>query len=549
MENKPIVKTVSGGVFWDHTFDSFKVKVFTPSCDLPTDIINYCFETPYIIVFEEKDMTVDEEIAFAKSEGLDTNMMNYGGSVVFVYPTCEGGWKNAPSDIYVKLIAESRIGQYNENGYISVFNFFKKEWEGSFIRGAVHRPFIYGVGEAADYIALNCLKRFDGNFLWGPGEITPVLCAMRGASVLPDVQRSDMVVISSQNSKEFNDCLTGRIDHLFIDDDITFGERFNSVKLFRRILGGLEKQADLDELNMLVEPGFETVKTSSENNGDDRGTDTHRIGYVVYVNKEALASGQKLPTLMAFHGGGDSAMIIGNFSSGWDLVAHKYGFLLICVENHLNSTATETIELIEKLKAKYPIDPERIYGSGFSMGGIKSWDLHQEYPDYFAAVAPMSATTEPGMNVCFGPSPRLNDSVTLPVFYVGGQQSPLPELAMHNPRCLERLKYVFRTNDVKRSVDVVYDDKSTWEDPLWAVKGDKTIRLNSPEKEGRVMTLEAFESNDGNIYTIFGSINDQQHELHYHQCEYAYRFMSCFRRLADKSLVGGNKEEIFKALS
>ena len=51
---------------------------------------------------------------------------------------------------------------------------------------------------------------------------------------------------------------------------------------------------------------------------------------------------------ICFHGGGDSAKHIAKVSE-WYRVAKDHNFLLICVENHLNSTATEMIELIDIL--------------------------------------------------------------------------------------------------------------------------------------------------------------------------------------------------------
>ena len=49
--------------------------------------------------------------------------------------------------------------------------------------------------------------------------------------------------------------------------------------------------------------------------------------------------------LLAFHGGGDSAFYI-SYISGWAEIAHKHNFLLVAVEHHLNSTATEMVELV-----------------------------------------------------------------------------------------------------------------------------------------------------------------------------------------------------------
>lgn len=567
MDKKPEFIKCTGGVYWEHTYSDFKVKVYTPDCDPIYDIINRGFLTPYVMVLEEKPMTIEEDILFAREQELTDAIKEYGGSIAFFSPLCKS-WKEAPADLFVKFIDESRIGEYYENGCLNAFNRIKKVDAQYYIRGAVHRSFLYGVGEAADYIALNCLKKFDGNFLWGPGEITPVVCTMKNASVLPVVERNDIVVVSSGNSAEFNNVLKESVKNLLIDDEGTFGAQLRRyTRYFIRILGNLEKEKDPVEEGMVREFGFELIETSSENIDVAKDVKERNVGYVMYCNRDVLnecgyresekcadtkAAGsaaftKTLPTVIANHGGGDAAMIIAEFQ-GWAYAAQKYGFLLICVENHLHVTATETVGLVEKLKGKYPIDPERIYVTGFSMGGIKSWDCYQEYPQYFAAAAPTSATTEPGVNVQFQKSPKLNDSICLPVFYVGGEKSPLPEIALQHERCLERMRYVLKTNGALKKENVVYNDKSTWEDPRWAVKGDYEVSLPSWEKEGRVMTLELFESEGGKVYSVFGSINDQQHELHQHQCEVAYRYMSCFRRLADGTVEGGDTKQIIKAL-
>ena len=42
MTQLPQITAVNGGKFWcADTFDTFRVKVFVPDCELPADIINY----------------------------------------------------------------------------------------------------------------------------------------------------------------------------------------------------------------------------------------------------------------------------------------------------------------------------------------------------------------------------------------------------------------------------------------------------------------------------------------------------------------------------
>jgi len=48
-----------------------------------------------------------------------------------------------------------------------------------------------------------------------------------------------------------------------------------------------------------------------------------------------------------------------------------------------------TLELIDKLMKELPIDPDRIYLTGLSMGGFGTWDLMARRPELFAATAPV----------------------------------------------------------------------------------------------------------------------------------------------------------------
>ena len=48
------------------------------------------------------------------------------------------------------------------------------------------------------------------------------------------------------------------------------------------------------------------------------------------------------------------------------------------------------LDLLDSLIAIYPVDTNRIYVTGLSMGGFGTWDLIVRYPDRFAAAVPMS---------------------------------------------------------------------------------------------------------------------------------------------------------------
>jgi predicted peptidase len=44
---------------------------------------------------------------------------------------------------------------------------------------------------------------------------------------------------------------------------------------------------------------------------------------------------------------------------------------------------------LDRTVAKYPVDPQRIYLTGLSMGGYGAWELAMRQPARFAAVAPV----------------------------------------------------------------------------------------------------------------------------------------------------------------
>ncbi len=54
-----------------------------------------------------------------------------------------------------------------------------------------------------------------------------------------------------------------------------------------------------------------------------------------------------------------------------------------------SGTLSLTMELIDSLLKKHPIDTNRIYITGLSMGGFGVWDAIARYPDMFAAAIPI----------------------------------------------------------------------------------------------------------------------------------------------------------------
>ena len=51
----------------------------------------------------------------------------------------------------------------------------------------------------------------------------------------------------------------------------------------------------------------------------------------------------------------------------------------------------EVLEVLGRVASKYPVDRDRVYLSGHSMGGYGTWFIGVRYPHLFAAIAPLSS--------------------------------------------------------------------------------------------------------------------------------------------------------------
>lgn len=77
----------------------------------------------------------------------------------------------------------------------------------------------------------------------------------------------------------------------------------------------------------------------------------------------------------------------------------------------ISSNLATTVELLDSLQREFPIDTNRVYVTGLSMGGFGTWDIAMRYPRRFAAIAPMCGGADPS---------RAEDLVHQPIWTTHG---------------------------------------------------------------------------------------------------------------------------------
>ncbi|MBQ2509242.1 MAG: hypothetical protein II529_00320, partial [Erysipelotrichaceae bacterium] len=426
-------QTENGGYITTLKIDGHDVFVYQPLDTMNGDIINYGYSAPLLIAVGDEAYSPKEAVAYAEESGLAQIAAENGGSVVFLNPL--KSWEEEEAGLYENVIAKTRIKQwgfshgilYDDKIPRTPFEAKAMEREGFdpipeyYIFGSPVAAYVYTKGKGADYFARNYLKEIKGKSSMGDlgmADITMTAITLEGLSVVPKVEFEDVSVVSVGNSEDINRALLSSRNRVAVCEKLDIIDQYDRyVGDYKRWAGKIRRSVNFRKEGIVMKPERMTVRTSQDNVVIKEKT--HEVGYVLFYDEKLDLNDREhpFPLLLCFHGGGDTAVataVIGE----WPQIAKENGFMLCAVEMHLNVTASETMQIVNDLEKRYAIDAGRLYATGFSMGGIRSWDMYQEYPEYFAALAPMCATVDVGENAQFAKAPRVNQDVMVPVFYV-----------------------------------------------------------------------------------------------------------------------------------
>jgi len=123
--------------------------------------------------------------------------------------------------------------------------------------------------------------------------------------------------------------------------------------------------------------------------------------YLSYTPKEYNTDTlKKWPLIIYLHGGSRRGTdLIKLYADGIPDQLYRgreFPFIIIapqCPEHIRWSTDNWFENLYKEVNEKYRIDTNRVYLTGFSLGGAGTWYIAAKYPDKFASIAPMSGFT------------------------------------------------------------------------------------------------------------------------------------------------------------
>jgi hypothetical protein len=248
-----------------------------------------------------------------------------------------------------------------------------------------------------------------------------------------------------------------------------------------------------------------------------------------------------VPLVIVFHGMGNTAEYQ-VWMSGWDILATEKGFVVVSVQDHMDVSNAKVIALIDSLLGKYSfLDETRVYASGFSMGGGKSWSLGMEYPNRFAGIIPCNLMSD-GI-VMQGITPK---KLLIPVYYMGGADSHMNNMEFPNPDDSPKLiEYFFEINGI--TADFAFDPDYTFTGSFfagdtpratdWGLAPGSVYSLTASDLPNLKTTVSVYTSTNGNVYTEFAHNTYAGHEPLRGCIADAWNFISRFSRETDGSIA------------
>ena len=123
-------------------------------------------------------------------------------------------------------------------------------------------------------------------------------------------------------------------------------------------------------------------------------TKTIKLEYLLYLPK-GYGRGKKWPLMLFLHGSGERGnnleMVASHGPPKLIEAGQEFGFIVVSPQCSADGwwTTQALSTLLDNLEQHLQVDTSRVYLTGLSMGGYGTWAMASEFPDRFAAIAPI----------------------------------------------------------------------------------------------------------------------------------------------------------------
>ncbi len=472
---------------------------FVPDSDL---VGTRTCSSPIFVVFGDEDYTAETALITAHTSGL-AQLAEEEGSIVVFASSSGDAWGEADDGLYSAIL--DTFSDSSTNTYVD-----GKASDGVYA-GTAERIYIYAEGSGADFVAERYLQAVISSITYADGytrtvNITPTCVNLFNVSVLAESEYEDVEVpaVIVNGPDGYEEVLAslnpdnGKYD--MTTSAVTDG--FDAETLlaeYESVTGTVRRQSGI----IAPVTDYESYGITESINYYDIEAGTLKV-YEYFTDATANAADGTIPVVMLYHGGGSTAEYVA-MASDWPVLGSQENFIVFSVQDHTSYTSDDMTELLYQLEEKYPqIDTSRIYATGFSMGAVKSWNTGMKYTSVYAGIIPMDAgymSEEDGSYSMDGI--EIGDLI-MPVFYVAGTASPLPEMPHQ----------AGETNNVDQMLEVYFDMNNieggyTYDASVgnvWGIEGDATETVTAL-RFGTDLTIDYFNSEDGNCYTALCAVD------------------------------------------
>ena len=504
---------------------------------------------PMMMVLGDEPYTAESVLATAHEKGFTALAERDGSCILFVNPL--ESWDSEADDAAQADLMAAYWGTYASMPSLefvdgkAVRKNAETGEETIVYPGSLHGSQFFGEGKGADYIARNWLKMNDYVANYGPqegfaGQIPPGGVALFCPSTLtvnaedgPEIPLA--IVNGPANAQEVADSYNrGSVNYKLVKaPDVTGYDAGLVVELYDRIVSKYHFA-----MTAFRESPQYTINGIREVNGTRKTSTGSEIEFYEYIPEELdLTKAGSVPLVMYFHGGGGEGEAMLAWTD-WVNVAKAKGFAVLSVDQHYAYTSGEIIEVLDQLIAESPwIDTTRIYATGFSMGGGKTWNLAVRYSDRLAGVIPTAAGWMGEGAEGFGApmdESLIRAGILMPTFYIAGGISPLAEFPAAEPTNVNSvIAALWKMNNLG---DYAFDPDCG---SRWGAAPDSTEALDNYDNVGVIqqLVIDRYVSPDGNVYTCLATDRNMAHNQSPRNAWIAWEFISRFSRAADGSIV------------